>query len=253
MHQRQTQSPSQTRSDSPGISSGSHPTVPFQNREHYCVRDCDTALESQGTPELDNDAITRDPSASGKRQPGTTTPWDPQVLAVRKEPHSKKTRATLARNLLHILGEFPVHEGKSDGQSDECKKKGLQEPLWLLAGLADKGWELNETTGIRSSSEQSTLGEPSLKAGLEHLLHKWTPQALHAVEREQRQYFKYGVFASKCDIAPALDPISHGLVTEQRAVELFDMYVQSAPWMDGVLLIFLSPDFGTQYTRNGLC
>ncbi|CAO2658286.1 Nn.00g060090.m01.CDS01 [Neocucurbitaria sp. VM-36] len=218
LHQRQTESPSQTQPDTPGVPTDGHATTPLQSREHYPIHHCDTTLESQGTPELDPDTTTRETSAAGKRRAGTTTPWDPQVLAVRKEPHSKKTRATLARNLLHILGEFPVHDGKSDGQSDECKKKGLQEPLWLLAGLADKGWELNETTGRHSSSRQSTLGESSLKAGLEHLLHKWTPQALHAVEREQRQYFKYGVFASKCDVAPALDPISHAFVRQRSAL-----------------------------------
>ncbi|KAF2108080.1 hypothetical protein BDV96DRAFT_588175 [Lophiotrema nucula] len=224
--QRQSQSPLRSQPNSRAVSAGSHRAESLQSCEQNFSEDYDIDSNAQQTRECVPDARTVELGPSDRGQSGMTTPWDPQVLAVQMESQSERARDTLSRSLLKVLGEFPVHEGKGEEQLDECKRGGLQEPMWHMAGLADKGWELNEAMegGDLLKQANSALREPSLKADFEHLFRKWSPQALDAVEREQRQYFAHGIFASKYDVAPALDPVNHGLVTEERVVELFDLY-----------------------------
>lgn len=133
-------------------------------------------------------------------------------------------QTTLARKLLNILGEFPVEDNRRDDVSPESK--GFQDPLWSVAGLAKRDWDLDEKPGNRKRVRHpATLKATSLSADEARLLRKWTPSALQEIEREQFQYFEHGIFGSKCDVSHALDPIHHGLVTEKRAEELFQAYV----------------------------
>lgn len=167
---------------------------------------------------------------SGQRS-GTTTPWDVQNLSVQGQQRSGTDRPSLARTLLRVLGEFPVENRKREEETSEFKAKGLQEPLWILAGLADRGWDATEANGGQTTPSKNTYGDGMLHhslitTDLEHILRKWTPQALHNARQEQARYFEHGVYASKRDVAHALDPIHHGTVTEQRAHELFEMYVR---------------------------
>lgn len=51
----------------------------------------------------------------------------------------------------------------------------------------------------------------------------WTPQQLAKASASRRLYFRHRPGAAKRDIAPVLDPIARGVVTEERAEELLAM------------------------------
>ncbi|KAJ3542353.1 hypothetical protein NM208_g4149 [Fusarium decemcellulare] len=168
------------------------------------------------------------PSSAGKshhgssHQSGTATPWNPHNLVMSTDRGNQLHRPTLARKLLQILGEFPVEDDASENGAAESK---YQDPLWLVAGLAKRGWNLNGThNNERKSRRLSELPPAELPTEEAHLLNKWTPQALQGIEKEQNRYFKHGVLGSKSDVASDLDPIQHGLVTEEKAAELFQAY-----------------------------
>lgn len=132
-------------------------------------------------------------------------------------------RHTLARELLHILGDFPVHSGRSDNGTTESR--GLQEPLWFIGGLAKRGWDLHSLDGNGKRIRHPTaLPSATLPSEDARLLSKWTPQALQKILLEQSRYYEHGLLSSKCDVADALDPIHHGLITDERARELFQAY-----------------------------
>ncbi|OAL53053.1 hypothetical protein IQ07DRAFT_629540 [Pyrenochaeta sp. DS3sAY3a] len=162
------------------------------------------------------------------RRSGTATPWNLQHLSVEGEQQAGLDRPSLTRTLLQVLDEFPVDSSKRDEEANESKARGLQEPLWILAGLADRGWDVSEASGDQTSPSKhnGTLHRSLITAALEHMLRQWTPQALQNIRQEQARYFEHGVYASKRDVAPALDPVHCGVVTEQRAHELFEIYWQ---------------------------
>ena len=51
---------------------------------------------------------------------------------------------------------------------------------------------------------------------------QWTSAALSRVIEQQRQYYRYGMYGIKRDVARPLDPLHRHLLTEQRAKELFN-------------------------------
>lgn len=155
-------------------------------------------------------------------QSGTATPWNPHNLAMGVDTRHQINRGTLARKLLHILGEFPVEDTKSEDGTQEAKD--LQDPLWLMAGLADRGWDLEGNRGKRkrgNGQRPAALPSTDLPAEDAHLLKQWTPEALQELEKEQIQYYEHGILGSKCDVARDLDPVHHGLVAEDKAHQLF--------------------------------
>ena len=154
------------------------------------------------------------------------TPWNPQNLMVNAEQGHGSHRPPLSRAFQRILGEFPVEHGRSGERNAE--PKGLQDPLWRITGLCERGWNLHGVHGAEKSARDPNAPIPTwsaLPAIDAHLLSKWTPQALQGIEREQEQFIMYGMYGSKCDVAHALDPIHHGLLTEPRASELFRVLV----------------------------
>lgn len=165
---------------------------------------------------------------------GTATPWNPQNLAMGQQPH----RHALSRRLLNILGEFPIED--NEGTSDEATvDPEFQDPLWLVAGLEKRGWDL-EHASESSTSRPSQLSPGVLTEEEATLMCKWTPHALRGIRSEQRRYFEHGLLGSKRDVAPDLDPIQHGIIDEQRADSLFQAYVtrctriqeiESLPWL----------------------
>lgn len=160
------------------------------------------------------------PHQEQSHRSGTSTPWNPHNLIMDDERGLQKHRPTVARNLLHILGEFPVEVGQSDEGTGESRT--LQDPLWLIAGLAERGWNLHSKHENQIGTRHpATLPRTSLPAQDASLLRKWTPQALQEVLKEQSRYHEYRLLSSKCDVAHALDPIHHGLLTNERAIELF--------------------------------
>lgn len=99
--------------------------------------------------------------------------------------------------------------------------------MWLMAGLAERGWALQKSpNNIR---RDLTPAASAVAAHLEDdenwLFQKWTSQSLQALQAEQSRYYRHGSLGSKCDVADELDPIQRGLITEQRAEELFTTYV----------------------------
>lgn len=163
-------------------------------------------------------------SSEPRRTSRDVTPWNPQNLAMRSERTHETDRRPLSRNIQSILGEFPVERG-SRGKSNNvtAEPKGLQDPLWLIAGLCERGWD---SYGSQHNQGKRNNGMPlshraPLPTGDAQLLAKWDAQALEEVEKDQGQFFMHGMYGSKCDVAQALDPIHHGLLTEQRASELF--------------------------------
>lgn len=157
--------------------------------------------------------------------PRATTPWNPQELAMNAESDHDSHRPPLSRNLQRILGEFPVEQGRSNDRNAE--PKGLQDPLWLITGLAERGWNLQGTQDVERRTRDLRDPIPArsvLPAADAQLLSRWTPEAFHGIQREQEQFIMHGMYGSKCDVAHALDPIHHGLLTVQRATELFQVY-----------------------------
>lgn len=157
-------------------------------------------------------------------QSGTATPWNPHNLAMNFDSRHQINRGTLARKLLHILGEFPVEDTKSEDGTQEAKD--LQDPLWLMAGLADRGWDLEgkgEKRKRGTEKRPTALPSTNLPAEDAHRLSQWTPEALQELEKEQAQYYEHGILGSKCDVARDLDPINHGLVTEEKAYKLIQV------------------------------
>lgn len=95
--------------------------------------------------------------------------------------------------------------------------------MWLMAGLAERNWALQKSASfIRKdlASGSSTIAT-NLEDNKNWLFQKWTPQTLQALETEQNRYYRHGSLGSKCDVADELDPIQRGLISEQRAEELF--------------------------------
>lgn len=127
--------------------------------------------------------------------------------------------------ILHIPGKLPIERGESYEVSNEAK--GLQDPLWAMAGLAERGWDLHGTHGHQSSSVEppASRTSPSLPVEEACPLGKWKIQNLQEIEKEHNRYYEHGLFGSKCDIARDLDPIQRGLVTKKRAKDLFEAYV----------------------------
>jgi len=155
---------------------------------------------------------------------GTATPWNPRNIVLNGK--RQKPRPSLAKDLSRILGEFPIHHGDRSSNVEESDE--VMEPMWLMAGLAERGWALQsaeESSGgaHRPHSLTSTIlpDEETL------LLRQWTPDALRRIEREQTHYFQHGALGSKCDVSDDLDPVQHGLITEDRAGELYDMCVRA--------------------------
>lgn len=188
-------------------------------REGNLEDQTDTARASHQGPPLTNRGR---PGQEFLHQSGTATPWNPHSLAMNPDPRQQISRGTLARKLLHILGEFPVEDTRSEEGDQEAKD--LQDPLWLMAGLADRGWDLEgrgEKRKRGTGNRPTALPSTNLPAEDAYLLRQWTPDALQELEKEQLSYYEHGLLGSKCDVARDLDPVHHGLVTEEKAHELF--------------------------------
>ena len=130
----------------------------------------------------------------------------------------------LQRNLANIAGEFPV-EGSGARSNDHASEETseFQDPMWLMAGLAERGWTLQKSSdGKRKSASGGLLTSTALHGDEERrLLHGWTSHYLQALEKEQSRYYQHGNLGSKCDVAEELDPIQRGLISEERALHLF--------------------------------
>lgn len=130
-------------------------------------------------------------------------------------------RISLERNLSDIAGEFPAQRDRSGDQAPEGINE-YQDPMWLMAGLAERGWTLQRTSsGNKKEATDGRLAPTTLQFDEEWLFHKWTPQALQLLETEQTRYYQHGSLGSKCDVAAELDPIQHGLIGVERAEQLF--------------------------------
>lgn len=97
--------------------------------------------------------------------------------------------------------------------------------MWLMAGLAERGWALQKSpnTVRKDLASAASAVAANLEDDENWLFQQWTPQSLQALETEQSRYYRHGSLGSKCDVAGELDPIQRGLITEQRAEELFTM------------------------------
>lgn len=90
-----------------------------------------------------------------------------------------------------------------------------------MGGLAKRGWDLDQPQdGAETESQSGPLSPVGLTPEEVVLLNKWTPQALQDIEEESNQYFEHGLLGSKHDVAHDLDPVFHGLLSEQRATQL---------------------------------
>jgi hypothetical protein len=146
------------------------------------------------------------------------TAWNSNELVINATAESQPRRNTPESNFSHIFNDFPVEDRRSDGRATEAK--GLQDPLWLLAELAEQGWDLH---GRKRPRHPATLASTNLPIEDAPLLKSWTPHALQKVMKEQIGYYEHGLLGSKCDVAPQLDPILRGLVTEEKANQLCEV------------------------------
>ena len=137
---------------------------------------------------------------------------------------ASRRRSGLERNLANIVHEFPAEGSRFDGRVPEDTSE-FQDPMWLMAGLAERGWNLQKSPDARKTvGNDGLVASTSLQAdGGRRLLGGWTPQALQSLEKEQSRYYRHGVLGSKCDVAAELDPVQRGLVTEERANELIQV------------------------------
>lgn len=127
--------------------------------------------------------------------------------------------------ILHIPGKLPIERGKSHDVANDAK--GLQDPLWAMAGLAERGWDLHGIQGHQSNGVEppASRTSPGLPVEEARLLSKWKTKDLQEIEKEHSRYYEHGLSGSKCDVAPDLDPIQRGLATKQRPKDLFEAYV----------------------------
>jgi hypothetical protein len=151
----------------------------------------------------------------------STATWTPLTLAINSDSDQSLSQKTLARKMLHILGEFPVVHSPIDEKNHESK--GFEDPLWTLASLARHCWIFDNFSQNGKNVHSSSL-PGNLSPNDSEILRKWTPEMLKNVEMERSQYFQQGLYGSKCDVAHDLDPIQQGLVSEERAAELFERY-----------------------------
>ncbi|KAF7192820.1 hypothetical protein HII31_05868 [Pseudocercospora fuligena] len=138
-------------------------------------------------------------------------------------PHNRHL-LIIDENLANIASEFPAERDKSDDHGPEAGNE-YQDPMWLMAGLAERGWMLQRSkSGKKAKVSDGRLAPTALHPEEEWLFRKWTPQALQVLETEQTRYFQHGSLGSKCDVADELDPIQRGLATLERAEQLFQTY-----------------------------
>jgi hypothetical protein len=128
----------------------------------------------------------------------------------------------LTRNPLNVLHkQFPVVKDRDNVGVTESP--GFQDPMLSIAGIALQGWGIHDEHGkIKRVSHPTGLPSMGLPTEDASLLGKWTPGALDEIMKEQSHYFESGLYGSKRDVARVLDPVYHGLATEERARELFE-------------------------------
>jgi hypothetical protein len=200
---------------------------------------CLPSYVSQHLPRARNDAVERTEENGGplrstmlgqasdtRHTSRAATPWNPQNLMVNVEKRGDSPRPQISRRLQRILGEFPIDNSRSHHQHTDAQ--GLQDPLWLITGLSQRGWKIrgeHEAAQGPLNHDAATSSHAALPASDLHLLGQWTPQTFMEIERDQAQYIMHGMHGSKCDVAHALDPVHHGLLTEERARELVQVQV----------------------------
>ncbi|KAF4967389.1 hypothetical protein FSARC_5047 [Fusarium sarcochroum] len=211
-------SPDEVELGSPAVTENQiSPGWDFQDTNE--LEDAEHMLRTPRGPSEINDSLK-----SQQKQPvrsGTSTPWNPHSLAMSSE-RGRSHGQTITRKLRQILGDFPVEDHEDESKISEAR---FQDPLWLIAGLAKRGWDLQDNqNGTKTPTHPTRLASAGLPPEESFLLKKWTPQALQGIRKEQSQYFKHGLHGSRSDVAQDLDPIEHGLVTEKKAAELFQAY-----------------------------
>ncbi|KAL4882335.1 hypothetical protein BJY04DRAFT_217253 [Aspergillus karnatakaensis] len=145
------------------------------------------------------------------------------AVASHGERSSSFSKCETRGKTLHIPNELPVEHSRDH---ENTEPRGLQDPLWVMASLAEQGWNLHGTSGHQSDNLESPASRTAnvLPPEETNLLSKWGIQDLQEIEKEHSLYYEHGLFGSKCDVARDLDPIQRGLLAEQRAVELFQAY-----------------------------
>ncbi|KAL2785312.1 hypothetical protein BJX66DRAFT_343207 [Aspergillus keveii] len=132
----------------------------------------------------------------------------------------------VTRKLMRFLGEqFPVGREKERGNTDD-PPSGNQDPLPSILKIAQQGWAVDEHSAAKRDRRVTSLPAAELSTEDVDLLQKWTPGALQEVVGETTRYFEYGLGGSKRDVAKDLDPLQRGMISDQRAQELFDAYFE---------------------------
>ena len=131
----------------------------------------------------------------------------------------------------HLYGaQFPSVSGGDAGNLSRGAHTP-QHPQASIASMAKRGWEIDDDAGpaalaLTSAAKRvklpSQLPAVELPDGDRERAEQWTAGALQGILKEQSKYFEHGLHGSKRDVAPGLDPIQQGLLSESRAHQLLD-------------------------------
>ena len=157
---------------------------------------------------------------------GMITPLDPHNLMLAIDEDSSVLPRRLTRKLIANLGQqFPIGKDGEEPRSEESvTDTGFEDPLPSIANIAKRGWELPEDQAgsSRKSRRPVSLSDIPLPAEDAALLAYWSSNQLQDIIKEQTGYFEHGLHMSKRDVAEGLNPIQQGLISETRALELFE-------------------------------
>ncbi|KAJ0426797.1 hypothetical protein BJY00DRAFT_306793 [Aspergillus carlsbadensis] len=188
------------------------------------------SVTSQGrSPASRSDsAISVECSNSAERElSGTITPLDPHNLMESLDQDLRGNSSQVTRKLMRFLGEqFPVGHEKKERDDPDDAPSGTQDPLPSILKIAQQGWVVDEQGTGKRERRAPTLPTAELLPEDAELLARWTPSALQGVVSETTRYFEYGLRGPKRDVARDLDPLQRGMISEQRAQELFDAYFE---------------------------
>ena len=155
------------------------------------------------------------------------TPNDPFLGAADDLP---PRRPHITRKLLELVEKhFPVNRDRDlnfvTAGSDpdltgtlQDQERGYQNPLLFLAEAARRGWNAKGKAKEKVTLPPSVLPLPVDDA---ELFDNWQSKELKRVIKDQQRFFHHGIHGSKRDLAPDLDAVQRGILSEAIVPTLF--------------------------------
>jgi hypothetical protein len=123
---------------------------------------------------------------------------------------------------------LPLESARRTPETDDPSEIVSNPPVYLLNQVGSKLQESTASFPSTRSSELRHFGEGLVVSTVPQIVPgvpDWTRDQLKVAAERKRHYFRYGNDAVKRDISASLDPVTRGLVSEQKAEELIVRYV----------------------------